>query len=182
MMMATSRRPIDEASGESRREASTNFWVAGHARNFLGLLGGREEIEFAVAPQREDSRGRGSSRHQGTQEDIGVDYEPHRLFVSAGFGVPMSFFANAGNSFVNQVVQFFGRHVSEGGTHLIDGLIEQAPFDGIFNEPRKGAFFEALSAKMGTQGQVGAFGPDDRQTREFSVGHGVALADRHIPH
>jgi hypothetical protein len=56
-----------------------------------------------------------------------------------------SFFADAGDSFVNQIFQFVcHRHVSEDFMDLNDSLIEQRPFDGILDELRMCAFLDAL--------------------------------------
>jgi hypothetical protein len=57
------------------------------------------------------------------------------------FTLSASFFANAGDSFVNQIFQFVCHwHVGEGFADLNDGFIEQRSFDGILHGLRKCAF------------------------------------------
>jgi len=51
----------------------------------------------------------------------------------------MLLFADAGDSFVDYVLEFVGWNVSKGFAGLVDGLIEQTPFDGVFDEFGEGA-------------------------------------------
>ena len=61
--------------------------------------------------------------------------------------------------FVDQVAKVVGTNVGEGFADLIDSLTKQAPFNCVLDEFGEGAFFKAASAKVGTQGEVGIFGP-----------------------
>jgi hypothetical protein len=80
-------------------------------------------------------RGGVMEQRAGRQRRIGYLLE-RRLRLSA------SFFADADDSFVNQIFQFVCHwHVGEGFVDRNDGLIERTPFDGIL---RKCAFLEAL--------------------------------------
>lgn len=44
---------------------------------------------------------------------------------------------------------------------FVDGLVEEAPADGVVNEFRETGPLPALSAKQGAHGEVGLFGDDD---------------------
>jgi len=58
----------------------------------------------------------------------------------------MLLFADAHNGFVNHV-QLLGGHVGPGLAYLVDGLIEEAPLDGVFDEFRQGTLFEARAPR-----------------------------------
>jgi hypothetical protein len=66
-------KPVDQASGERRRQSSPNFGVAGDTRDFVELLGSGEEVELTAAPECEDLRRRRSRRHQSGEEHVGVE-------------------------------------------------------------------------------------------------------------
>ena len=63
------------------------------------------------------------------------------LFSHAALALLMVLFTDAHNGLVNHVLQLVGAHVGEGLAHLVDGLIEQAPLDGVLDEFRECAFF-----------------------------------------
>jgi len=115
---------IDQSPSEGWGEPITNSGVARHARDFLQLFAGSEEVELAVEPECKDLCRRRIRRHQGTKEDIGVEYQPHRSFSGTALTLPSLLLADACDGFVNKVLEFVGGHVDEGCAHLADGLIQ----------------------------------------------------------
>lgn len=152
---------VYEASCKGCAEPSTDFRVTSDSGDLVELFDAGDQIEFAAAPQGEDLRGRGSGGHQGTQENVGVDHHAHRLLSVAFSARSAFFFAYPRDRLIDQVLKVIGRNVGERFADLIDSLIEQAPFDGVLDKFGEGAFFEAASAEVGAQGEVGILGPDN---------------------
>lgn len=55
-------------------------------------------------------------------------------FSRTDFALPLFLFADISDGFVDDILQFFSRYVSEGCANLADSLIKQSPFDRIFDK------------------------------------------------
>lgn len=105
-------------------EPITNFGVARRTRDFLKLFAGSQQVELAAEPECGDLRRRRIRRHQGAEEDVGIEYQPHQSFSGTALKLPSRLLADARDGFVNKVLEFVRGHVGEGCAHLTDGLIQ----------------------------------------------------------
>jgi AhpD family alkylhydroperoxidase len=88
---------------------------------------------------------------------------------------PIAFCPDLVDGLINHSLQLAGRDVGERFAGVADGLMEDAPSNGFFDEFGYIALFHALCAQKRPQSMIDLFGPGNSQTGSFGFGHGILL-------
>ena len=104
----------------------------GHAHQLVQLLGRGEQIEPAIAPERDELRRERCAGEQGADQDVGVNNQPQKS--PALRGRRRVCLAHRRDGFIDHRLQLGRRQIGELAAGVRHRLVEHAPLDGVLDE------------------------------------------------